>query len=189
MAAKNNQLTRIFNSLDKDFITVTVKTRANADESWQDAQVTDSRSFDVSLIADELANGEKVIYPKTYGIWKGLSERISDGKSITEKLELMDAHFANWQETSNWKVATVRKTSNGSDTYLISALMQLKGLSLSQATGAVKNLSREQVDKLRANPQVADLIAKEKAVAAESLDSLDDLLGDSLEEVNPHDSH
>ncbi len=176
MPAKTNQLERIFNTLDGDIITVVTKTRASVDVSWQDATITDTRIFDASDIPESLENGDTVLKPHTYGLWSALAQRSSDGKSIAEKLEMMTAHWENWEANHKWKVTAVRKASNGSDTYLLAALMQLKGLTLSQATEAVKGLTREQVSQLRANPQVAAIIEQEKAQALDS-DALSDLLG------------
>ena len=59
------------------------------------------------------------------------------------------------------------------------AVAQLKGISVVQATEALKALTADQIGQLSANPNVKDIIATLKAEATEQTEQMDlaDLLG------------
>ena len=91
---------------------------------------------------------------------------------------------ANEDGSYNWKNAVVREASKPRsakkvDSYLAQAVAQLKGISVVQATEALKALTTDQIGQLSANPNVKDIIATLKAEATEQTEQMDlaDLLG------------
>lgn len=127
-----------------------------------------------------------------YGILKLLQDRTSQVSSSTsDKFAAMVKEAQRLAEADEaghgkWKATVVRAEGAGSrstkkvDTFLAQALVEIKGISLAQATEALKALDKEQVKALASNAKVVAIVERLKgeanAAGPEGAD-LADLLG------------
>ena len=163
---------------------------ADAKAEISPADTVSEVTFDANDFDHEFQSNDS---PKTLladGLVKILQDRTSQvTESIAKKFEAMGAEAqrlltANEDGTYNWKNAVVREASKPRsakkvDSYLAQAVAQLKGISVVQATEALKALTADQIGQLSANPNVKDIIATLKAEATEQTEQMDlaDLLG------------
>ena len=171
MSARKDQLTRIFNSVTGTTIAVQLKHRDSAATEWKDADVIQEATFDCSKVPELLANGDEQISPATYGIWKALSERISD-YSVDEKIAGMQGVFDMFV-TGQWKAPSARRSTQV-DAFLVQAVVNIKTddhgqpmYSITQVQAMLNALEGDQLKALRTNATIVAEVARLKAEAAE----------------------
>lgn len=133
---------------------------------------------DASDLPAEFKDGDVMKKLAGYGLLKLLQDRTSQiSTSTTDKFNGMVAEaqrLANSDEggIGEWKAKSVRAESTAVrstkkvDTFLAQALVELKGITLAAATGALKALDKEQVKALAANEKVVAIVERLKAEGA-----------------------
>lgn len=163
---------------------------ADAKAEISPADTVSEVTFDANDFNHEFQSNDGTKTLLSYGLVKILQDRTSQvTESLAKKFEAMQAEAqrlltANEDGTYNWKNAVVRaeskpRSAKKVDSYLAQAVAQLKGISVVQATEALKALTADQIGQLSANPNVKDIIATLKAEATEQTEQMDlaDLLG------------
>lgn len=146
--------------------------------------------FDSENFAHDFQSNDGTKTLLSYGLVKILQDRTSQvTESLAKKFEAMQAEAqrlqtANEDGSYNWKNAVVRaeskpRSAKKVDSYIAQAVAELKGISISQATEALKALTAEQIGVLSAKEGVKNIVARLKAEATEQTEQMDlaDLLG------------
>ena len=158
---------------------ITFQYKVKQGEEWQ---VVEELKLDCNAVPDQLVDGDGFASMRAYGIRAFISDRTSQLRSDSiPKTETMAAMREVYEMLCQGLYRTKRSAGKKtSDLDLLAqAVADLKGLALEVATATVKALSKEKLDALRSNKQVADRVLElRKAVAAAEAVDLDDLLGD-----------
>lgn len=137
-------------------------------------------TIDAAKLPAVFLDGETQKTLMGYGILKLLQDRTSQvSSSTTDKFNAMVKEAERLSETDDagngkWKATVVRAEGSGArstkkvDTFLAQALVELKGISLAQATEALKALDKEQSKALASNPKVVAIVERLKGEATDA---------------------
>lgn len=135
---------------------------------------------DAADLPAEFKDGDVMKKLAGYGLLKLLQDRTSQiSSSTTDKFNGMvteaqrlaqsgEDGFGDWKAKSVRAESTAVRSTKKVDTFLAQALVELKGITLAAATGALKALDKEQVKALAANEKVVAIVERLKAEGAAS---------------------
>lgn len=149
------------------------------------AEVVSTHTFDANDVPAELTDGNVGVKSLAgYGLLKLLQDRTSQEKDPAGKAALMEQYFAEYFTQGQWKKPVERKegkASTGSrrkiDAVLAQAVAQLQGISVAAATASLRDLDKDDVAAISANPRVVAVMDELRAEAKEEQADLTDLLG------------
>ena len=133
---------------------------------------------DAADLPAEFRDGDVMKKLAGYGLLKLLQDRTSQvSSSTTDKFNGMVAEaqrlaqsgedgFGDWKAKSVRAESTAVRSTKKVDTFLAQALVELKGITLAAATGALKALDKEQIKALAANEKVVAIVERLKAEGA-----------------------
>ena len=164
---------------------------ADAKAEISPADTVSEMNFDANDFGHEFQSSDGAKTLLAYGLVKILQDRTSQvTESIAKKFEAMQAEAdrlttQNEDGSYNWKNVVVREKSaprstKKVDSYLAQAIAQLKNISVSAATEAVKALDVDKVAAMMANPKVKEIMDVLKEQAKKEAESNEFDLADLL---------
>lgn len=162
-----------------DVVTVTLH-KGESRGDYKEEEIVEQVAFDAGTLAEAFDAGEAGTKTLAgYGLLKLLQDRTSQDKGSSEKFEAMGAEFDRLSEPgAMWRKPVMREgggRTRNVDAVLAQAVANVQGISLAQASAALKGVDKEKFEAVSKNEKVVAEIEKLKGVAEEEVD-LEDLL-------------
>ena len=147
---------------------------------FEDDDIKSQCSYNVGELPQEFVAGEDHKTLAGYGLLKLLQDRTSQDKGHQEKFDAMESEFERLA-SGQWRKTVERAASTGAggrrkvDVILAQAVAELKGISVTQASAALKGLEKAQYEALSGSEVVKSKMAELRDAAGEEECDLADL--------------